>query len=134
MLLSDRVDEEQVLILDRLTKWYYILEIAFILASVLKPENWFREGHWCRDCDDLDELLDMLWMDWAEMRRKHPNKPDRRESFGLPHEETSNNDDRLAQELIKDFCNAVIDVEKEEKSISEDETCTNLDMTCNTIE
>ena len=72
-------------------------------------------------------------MDWAEMRRKHPDEPDRRESFGLPHEETADNDDISVQELIKDFCNAVVDAEKEEKSISEDETCTNPDMTCNTI-
>ena len=133
MLLSDRVDEEQVLILDRFSKQYYILEIAFILASDLNPENWIRDGLWWRDCNDLDGLLDMLWMDWAEMRRNHPNKPDRKEYFGLPHEETSDNDDRSVQELIKDFCNAVIDAEKEEKEISENETCIFLDMTCNTI-
>ena len=103
------------------------------MDSDLNPENWFRDGQWWRDCDNLDELLDTLWMDWVEMRRNHLDEPDRRESFSLPHEETSDNDDRSIQELIKDFCNTVIDAEKEEKSVGEDETCTNSIMICNTV-
>ena len=70
-------EKKQVLIFDRFAKWYYILEITFILASDLNPENQFKDGHWWRDCNDLDGLLDTLWVDWVEMRRNHPDEPDR---------------------------------------------------------
>ena len=69
----------------------------------------------------------------AEMRRNYADEPERRESFGLPCEETSDNNDRSVQELIKGFCNTVRDVEKEEKSVGEDEICTNPNMKCDTV-